>query len=184
MRQPGRGGLSFLNLVELHVLAAIRRLHRVPLGKVRQAVQFVRKKVGTDYPLAEQQFETDGVDLFIRELDVLINASQHGQVAIRELVAAYLQRIERDAAGFPRRLYPLYRADAETAAEVSQFPMLLSVDPTISFGRPVLATSGIAVDIVVSRYRAGDSIRDLVADYNLTEAAIEEALRYELGAAA
>lgn len=184
VRQSGKAGLSFLNLVELHVLAAIRRLHRVPLGKVRQAVQFVRKNAGTDYPLAEQQFETDSVDLFIHELDVLINASRHGQVAIRELVAAYLQRIERDAAGFPLRLYPLYRADAETAAEVSQFPMLIAVDPTLSFGRPVLAASGIAVDIVVSRYRAGDSIRDLVADYNLPEAAIEEALRYELGAAA
>ncbi|AMR27221.1 hypothetical protein A0257_08990 [Hymenobacter psoromatis] len=105
-------------------------------------------------------------------------------MAIRELVAAYLQRIERDAAGFPRRLYPLYRADAETAAEVSQSPMLIAVDPAISFGRPVLAASGIAVDIIVSRYRAGDSIRDLTVDYNLTEAAVEEALRYELGVAA
>ncbi|AMR27220.1 hypothetical protein A0257_08985 [Hymenobacter psoromatis] len=79
VRQPGKAGLSFLNLVELHVLAAIRRLHRIPLSKVRQAVQFVRRNAGTDYPLAEQQVETDGVDLFIRELDVLSNASRHGR---------------------------------------------------------------------------------------------------------
>jgi len=31
-------GLSFLNLIEAHVLAAIRRLHGVPLPKVRDAL--------------------------------------------------------------------------------------------------------------------------------------------------
>ncbi len=184
VRQPESTALSFLNLVELHVLAAIRRYHRVPLGKVRHAVQYVRQSFGTDHPLAEQQFETDGVDLFIRELDTVINASRQGQVAIRELVAAYLRRIERDAAGFPLRLFPVYRADVETAAEVRNAPDLIAVDPTISFGRPILASSGVPVDIVVSRYRAGDSIRDLIADYSLSVEAVEEALRYELGFAA
>ncbi|RZK30620.1 MAG: DUF433 domain-containing protein [Hymenobacter sp.] len=184
IRTQGETGLSFLNLIELHVLAAIRRLHQLPLGKVRHAVQYVRQEFGTDYPLAERQFETDGVDLFIRELDMLINASRRGQVAIRELVTAYLQRIERDATGFPLRLYPLYRADINIADEVQQAPAIIAVDPTISFGRPVLIGSGIPVEVVISRYRAGDSIRDLVADYHLPEAAVEEALRYELGLAA
>lgn len=184
VRQPGSTGLSFLNLVELHVLAAIRRYHHVPLGKIRHAVQYVRRASGTDHPLAEQQFETDGVDLFIHELDTVINASRGGQVAIRELVAAYLRRIERDAAGFPLRLFPIYRPDVDTAAEVRNAPDLIAVDPTVSFGRPILANSGVPVDIVISRYRAGDSIRELVADYRLSAEAVEEALRYELGFAA
>lgn len=184
IRQPDATGLSFLNLVELHVLAAIRRLHQLPLAKVRHAVQYVRTEFKTDYPLAERQFETDGVDLFIRELDMLINASRRGQVAIRELVAAYLQRIERDAAGFPLRLYPLYQANVETAAEVQKAPALIAVDPTLSFGRPVLAGEGIPVAVVVGRYKAGDTIDDLVADYRLPRLAVEEAIRYELGMAA
>lgn len=184
VRPEDATALSFLNLVELHVLAAIRHLYQLPLAKVRHAVQYVRREFGTDHPLAERQFETDGVDLFIRELDVLINASRHGQVAMRELVAAYLKRVERDATGFPLRLYPLYQATADTAAEVRRAPTLIAVDPAISFGRPMLANSGIPVDIIVSRYRAGDSIRDLMADYQLPEEAVEEALRYELGMAA
>lgn len=184
VQPPGEAGLSFLNLVELHVLAAIRRHHQVPLGKVRHAVQYVRQAFGTDHPLAERQFETDGVDLFIQELDTTINASRQGQVAIRELVAAYLRRIERDTAGFPLRLFPLYQTGVDTALEVTNAPAFIAVDPTISFGRPILASSGIPVDIVVSRYRAGDSIRELVTDYQLSETAVEEALRYELGLAA
>ena len=184
VRQPGKGGLSFLNLVELHVLAALRHYHRVPLEKVRRAVQYVRQELHLDYPLAEQQFVTDGVDLFIQQLGVFINASRQGQVAMRELLAAYLKRIERDAEGFPLRLYPLYRPDVETAAEVAAAPALIVVDPTVGFGRPMLADSGLAVAVVISRYRAGDSIHDLVDDYQVPASTIEEALRYELGLAA
>src|SRR5712664_1679147 len=42
-----RRSLSFLNLVEAHVLAAIRRQHHVPLPKVRQALSFVSRKMNT-----------------------------------------------------------------------------------------------------------------------------------------
>ncbi|MGC2030120.1 MAG: hypothetical protein WA642_08880 [Steroidobacteraceae bacterium] len=40
-----RRALSFLNLVEAHVLAAIRRKYHVPLPKVRQALAYVSKKL-------------------------------------------------------------------------------------------------------------------------------------------
>jgi hypothetical protein len=48
-----RRALSFLNFVEAHVLAAIRRQHHIPLSKVRPAMAFVSKKLGTNRPLAE-----------------------------------------------------------------------------------------------------------------------------------
>jgi len=42
----GKGeGLSFLNLVEAHVLAAIHRKHDIPLPKVREALAFMRAKI-------------------------------------------------------------------------------------------------------------------------------------------
>ena len=43
--------LSFANLCELHVLAAIRRVHRVSLPKVRDSVEYVRHQLGADRPL-------------------------------------------------------------------------------------------------------------------------------------
>ncbi len=185
MQKPSEAGLSFLNLIEIHVLAAIRRYHQLPLNRVRRAVGYVRQVFGTEHPLAEQPFETDGVDLFIRALDdTLINASRHGQLASRELMNAYLRRIERAPDGFPLRLFPLYRTDADTAQAVQQAPSFIVVDPKMAFGRPVLAENGVPVDVVVSRYRAGDSIRDLVEDYALSSQAVEEAIRYELGNAA
>jgi hypothetical protein len=52
--------LSFINLVEAHVLDAIRRQHEIPLQKVRQALSYLRKIIPSSaYPLADQHFETD-----------------------------------------------------------------------------------------------------------------------------
>lgn len=57
--------LSFINLVEAFVLAGIRREHSIPLPKVRNAVEYLRRSFKTRRPLAQEQFETDGVDLFV-----------------------------------------------------------------------------------------------------------------------
>lgn len=170
-------GLSFVNLVEAHVLASIRRVHHVPLPKVRAAIRYVQEKLGIDRPLADQQFATDGVNLFIEHLGQLVNVSQHGQGMLREFVAAALSRVNRDPAGIPIRLYPFTRP---SAGEVRADPMLIVIDPAISFGRPVLAGTGIPTAVLAERFSAGESPDDLAEDYGMTRDAVEEALRCEL----
>lgn len=76
-----RAGLSFVNLVEAHVLDAIRRHHHVPLSKIREANHYLRKHFSSAHPLAEQRFQTDGVDLFVEKFGQLINVTQSGQIA-------------------------------------------------------------------------------------------------------
>src|SRR3954463_14437723 len=48
---PTRDFLSFTNLVEPHVLAAMRREHELKLETVRQAVRFLRRDSGQEHPL-------------------------------------------------------------------------------------------------------------------------------------
>ena len=48
---PQRQYLSFINLVEAHVLAAIRRRHGVRLPKVRKALDYVRRQFRIERPL-------------------------------------------------------------------------------------------------------------------------------------
>jgi len=57
--------LSFWNLVEAYVLASLRRGHQVPLQRVRKALRFVERELDTARPLIEQEFLTDGLDLFV-----------------------------------------------------------------------------------------------------------------------
>ncbi len=166
--------LSFVNLVEAHVLDAIRRAHGVALWRVRKAVDYLKKELGSRHPLAEQKFVTDGVDLFVEMFGQLVNISREGQLVIKELIQAHLRRIERDPLGVPIRLYPFTR---ERKADE---PKTIVIDPYISFGRPVLAGTGIATTIIAQRYKAGESIEELADDYGRSRSEIEEAIRCEL----
>jgi uncharacterized protein (DUF433 family) len=166
--------LSFVNLVEGHVLDAIRREHEISLQRVRKALAYLAREFGSSHPLADQRFETDGVDLFIRVYGEPLNVSRAGQFAIREVVEGYLRRIERDEGGLAARLYPFTRK--RTADE----PRLIVIDPRVGFGRPVLTGSGIATAVIAERYKAGESIDELAEDYGRQRLDIEEAIRCEL----
>lgn len=169
-----RAGLSFVNLVEAHVLDAIRRHHQVPLNKIREAIHYLRKHFSSAHPLAEQKFQTDGIDLFIEKFGQLINVTQSGQIALRELLKAHLHRVEHDASGTAVRLYPFTRK-----RDLSE-PKVVVIDPHISYGRPVLVGTGIPTAIVAERYKAGESIDELAEDYGRSRNEIEEAIRCEL----
>jgi uncharacterized protein (DUF433 family) len=172
--QEGWPVLSFVNLVEAHVLDAIRRDHEISLRKVRTAVAFLRRHYGSIHPLADHQFETDGLDLFIGRAGLLINLTQAGQLAMRQLVHAYLKRIERDPAGAPLRLYPFTRKRA------LEEPRSVVIDPFVSFGRPVLTGTGISTAIVAERFKAGEALEELARDYERSLLEIQEAIRCEL----
>lgn len=172
--EPGEG-LSFLNLVEAHVLAAIRREHRIPLQKVRRALEYVERKLGLQRPLTNARFETDGVDLLVRELEKLVNVSQEGQLEIEPVIRTFLRRIKRDPAGVPIKLYPFTRKTVSDAE-----PEPVEIDPRVAFGRPVLAGRGVPTAVLADRFKAGDSLADLAQDYDTSTQVIEEAIRCEL----
>ncbi|HEY3358525.1 MAG TPA: DUF433 domain-containing protein [Polyangia bacterium] len=167
--------LSFWNLVELFVLASIRRHHNIPLQKVRKALRYVRREFGTPRPLAHEDFLTDGVELFIEKCGKLIAASGEGQMAVRRLLEATLRRIERDPQGLAQRLFPWSRQPDE--------PTEVEIDPRRAFGRLIIAGTGVPTEVIAERLRAGDSVSHLAEDYRLEVRQVEAALRWELGRA-
>lgn len=163
--------MSFLNLVELLVLAAIRKDHHVELKQVRRAIEFLRKKFPSAHPLADNQFQTNGIDLFVEKYGHLLNISQDGQIAMKEVIQQYLKLVERDASGVPFKLHLPRRADApEPLAAVV-------IDPERGYGRPVLDGRGIRTEVVIERFEAGESIASLADDYGLSVPVIEDILR-------
>ena len=171
--------LSFLNLVELHVLAAIRRKHVVTMSKVRKAIDYlVKNALNVPHPLISHKLETDGLDLFIDKYEQLINISQGGQTAMREIISAALSRIDRDSEGIPTKFYPF------TRTAINDAPAMVVIDPKLSAGRPVIAGTGLATQLIAERYKAGESVSQLAQDYERGNAEIEEAIRCELQAAA
>jgi uncharacterized protein (DUF433 family) len=167
--------LSFTNLVEVHVLAAMRRKYALQLAAIRKAVRYVHDALDVEHPLAVGQFKTNGADLFVERLGKIINVSREGQIGIKAVLAGSLARIEYDDRGRAVRLFPLLRrADA---------PKSIVIDPRRAFGRPILVGTAIPAADVRSRFDAGESVGDLARDFDVTPELIEDALRATLQAA-
>ena len=174
---PRSGGLSFINLLELHVLGAIRRQHHVDMKNVRAAVEFLQERFGSEHPLIDEVMDTDGKHLFVRKYGTLINASKQGQGAMEALLDAYLKRIERDEQGLAVRLFPFTPKGTDA-------PRIVAIDPLVAFGRPVIIGSRLPTADVADRFKAGESPADLAYDYGRPQEEIDEAIRCELGKAA
>jgi uncharacterized protein (DUF433 family) len=166
--------LAFSHLVEAFVLAAVRRGHGVALQRVRKAIRYVQRDLHVERPLIHAKFKTDGVDLFVEQWGKLVNASKDGQVAMRGALESSLQRVDWDRNGLAVRLFPLVRSAADPQ------PKSIVIDPERGFGRPTLVGTGIRVEIVVERYRAGESPAELAADYRVPVELIDDAVRSEL----
>jgi uncharacterized protein (DUF433 family) len=172
---PRRKQLSFANQCELHQLSVIRREHRVTLQAVRRSVDYVCRALGSKRPLLEREFSTNGVSLFVEQASQLLNVSREGQSAMRGEFERALERIKRNSHGVPVRLFPFTR----THPDATEQPELIAVDPSIAFGRPMLARVGVKTEVIASRLAAGDSPAEMAADYRVSETEILEALRYE-----
>lgn len=163
--------LSFINLVEAFVLAGIRRKYAVPLPKVRKAVSYLQRRFSSRRPLADEQFETDGVELFVEKVGELIGVSQDGQVPIQEFIRDRLRRVRRDPAGLPEKIVLFPALSAKRASVV--------IDPRRSFGRPVLDGLGVRTSVLYDRFMAGENVEALARDYAVPDQAIQDAIRCE-----
>lgn len=168
--------LSFINLVEVFVLAGIRREHSIPLPKVRKAMEYLRRTFKTRRPLAEEQFETDGVELFVEKFGALIGATQDGQLQMREIIRDRLKHVLRDPKGVPEKILLFPARGMSAKGDVV-------IDPRLSFGRPVLDGYGLRTAILAERFYAGETLEALAKDYGVPSEAIQNALRCEPRAA-
>jgi uncharacterized protein (DUF433 family) len=170
---PDDPRLSFANLIEAHVLNALRKQYSVRMPAVRTALEYAREKLGVERILLSPQLRVATGNVFLRHLDALVNVGRGGQKAMPEILNAYLERVQWDLAGLPARMFPWTRSDHLDA------PRLVAIDPRIAFGRPVVERKAIKTSVIAERFRAGESIAEIAADYDLEAFEVEEALRYE-----
>jgi uncharacterized protein (DUF433 family) len=177
---PEQKLLSFRNLVEMHVLSAVRRKHGVAMPRVRAAIDFLKREKATAHPLSDIDLETDGNGIYIRMLGQLLDASREGQRPMETLIREHLQRIDRSADGVPIRLFPFRQVQRQhEQLVVQEGPKFVVIDPRVQFGRPCIEGTGTPTAIVFDRYRSGESVKALARDYDRPTAMIEEAIFYE-----
>jgi uncharacterized protein (DUF433 family) len=175
--------LSFMNLVEVHVLSAITRVHKVKFKKVRntlRTLERLKKDLNDKHPLATNEFWVDGFDIFVEESGDYFCASRDGQNVFKAVIEQHLHRVDRDIDFKALRIYPFPKLEiVKKASVLEKTPKNISIDPLISFGRPTITGTGIATNVIAGRFGAGEKIEALAKDYEIAEEKIKEALDYE-----
>ncbi len=164
--------LSFNNLIEAYVLRALRQDHGVSIKALRTALDYAQSEFNIPRLLLSDDLRTTAGELFLQRYGELINLSKSGQLALRKMLEAHLQRIEWDRK-FAIRLYPFIDFDKKK---------LIAIDPTMKFGRPFISRKGISTSILVDRIDAGESTDAIADDYELDVNEVEMAILYERAA--
>lgn len=137
--------------------------------------QLTKLYPGISHPLLSRDFETDGCDLFIRELaergeEVILNLNKPGQYGLKEMMDSYLKRIVRDEFYRPTEIFPFVDHDPSDRTIV--------ISQSIGAGRPTIAGTGIRAAVVWNRYSAGETEAELADDYGIDEKEIKKAISY------
>jgi uncharacterized protein (DUF433 family)/DNA-binding transcriptional MerR regulator len=163
-----RARLSYLQLIELAVVAAFRKA-KLPLPEIRAAREYVQKNLGSDYPFAEFKFKRYGKSLFTEDPagrpHRLFKANAGGQLAWDELIGPVLEEFDYEHEGIAVRWH----------VAGSESPII--IDPRISFGAP--SVRGTPTWIIKGRFDAGESDSAIAEDFLLEVAEIRAALKFE-----
>jgi uncharacterized protein (DUF433 family) len=163
------GPISFLDLIEAHVLLTVRRGYHIPMKNCRRAMEYLRDAGGGLHFLAHSSFYHDRKDLFIKLGDRLISLSERGQLVEQNIIAQGLKQLDYGVDGYAARFYPSFADDQQK---------VIMLDPEVNFGRPCLARLGVGADAIAERFRAGERITDLAKDYAAEAGEIEDAIRW------
>lgn len=172
-RQPIQ--LSFYNLIEAHVLRALRTEHGVSLAALRKAIAYAESALGLDRLLLSQDLRAHAGQIFLERYAELINLGASGQIAMRKMLEDHLQRVEWDEWKFPVRLYPFGSIEGESHRSIA-------IDPHIAFGRPIIPSAGVTAVAIANRIDAGESVQALAEDYELSVDDIERAVLFSRAA--
>jgi uncharacterized protein (DUF433 family)/DNA-binding transcriptional MerR regulator len=168
-------GLTFLDLVELHALNELRKVHGVSLGNIRRALDYSQSALNIPRLLLHEELSTYGRKVFIEYLGEVVNVSGSGQLAIKRILERYLKRVERDERLIPIKLYPDFGRIKEDERPVE-------INPRVAFGKPTVAGTGIHTAVITNRIDAGETVEEVALDYGLSTELVEKIVDYEKAA--
>jgi uncharacterized protein (DUF433 family) len=165
--------LSFLELVELNIVARLRKhAPSLKLDSIREAHRFAREEWGLPYPFAS-------VNLLPLGGHLLSDFAKAHKIASAEWVAL-------DLNGSPT-LPGLVQQEVEQNLEYPDMfagrwwprgkSTRIVIDPHVAAGRPTIEGYGITVETVRRRWDNGETIRSLARDYNVSVDVLDQVLK-------
>ncbi len=166
--------LGFRDLLEVRIVNAFAEAG-LGLPTIRKALERASTLINSDHPFSTAQFRTDGRAIFleIRNLDhepVLVDILK-GQYAFRKIIEPSFKNLEF-ADGEAVRWWPMSRQRT------------VVIDPTVAFGQPIAAKSGIPTFTLANAVRAEGSVQRASAAYRASIEEVRDALEFERSLAA
>ena len=161
-----RVALSYLQLIEVAVVAAFRR-KKVSLKAIRTAREYAAQQFECEYPFAQLEFARAGRDLLLDLSEALpgeegvIAANRWGQRGWNELLPAFEYE----------------DGDIVTQWHVRGTGSPVLIDPRVCFGAP--AIRGVPTWAIRGRKDAGETIEEIVDDFDLKPDEVRTALTFE-----
>lgn len=173
-QKEGRAALSYMQLIEVAVVAAFRRAH-IPLRRIRDARDYVGQMLKAEYPFAEYRFKTEGKHLLIDYQHIVggrgrgkhLVADQGGQLEWDQIIGPLLKEFEYEHED--NGIVIRWRVAGESSPIV--------IDPKIAFGTPTVR--GTPTWVIKGRWSAGESDTDIAEDFRIGKVEVREALRFE-----
>lgn len=161
--------ISFLDLIEVRVVAAMRRA-KISLQKIRFAISFAQDKYGIERPLASQSFKTDGTEILMEAIEndgefVSLSKKHPGQKEFREIIKQSLSDLE-------------YEEDTVARWKPNRFSGIV-IDPKRFFGDPILDEYGISTATIKKEFDEFEDIKYLAGIYEIPERLVKLGVEFE-----
>jgi uncharacterized protein (DUF433 family) len=165
-----RAPLSYLQLIEVAVVAAFRKMS-VPLKRIRAAREYAQRTLYSEFPFSEYRFKEEARHLYLDSEQVedikpgtVAQADQEGQLEW-EIVIGRLKEFDYEKGGVVLQWHVAGRSSP------------IVIDPRIAFGAPTV--SGTPTWVIKGRKDAGETDSDIAADFGIERSDVREALRFE-----
>jgi uncharacterized protein (DUF433 family) len=160
--------LPFVALVEAQILRELRDAG-LSMQQLRAGVKQLQHDTGEQYVLARNDIATDGGSL-------LYNAATK--------VAPEWVRVKDKQGTFRQVIEALFRfvsyADDGCAQRLRLRPYghaEVIIDPRFGWGRPVLSSTKVPVDVIADLFFAGESVEDIADDFNISTEQVQAVVR-------
>jgi uncharacterized protein (DUF433 family) len=164
-----REALSYLQLQELAIVSAMRE-QGIKLEKIRLARDYLSSRFMLEFPFADPRVKSDGQDVlmeFKEELGGaarLIVANRGGQYVWQDIIGRRFDEFE-------------YENDLAVRWRMAGDRVGIIIDPRICYGAP--AVKGVPTWALLGRFKAGEAVADLAADFLISRADVRKGLKFE-----
>ena len=165
--------MTWGEFVETRLLSEYREAG-VPVLNMRRAIEKLRERFETRYPLAHAQpfLDVHGRELVMRTQDEVglerplqLVVVRNEQLVLAEPARQFVESVDYEG-DIARSLHP--------APDLRQVVM----DPLRQFGEPVVRS--VPTEVIAEQVRAGDPPEMIMELYELTRSQVDAAIRYEL----